>query len=233
MNAASRVVVCRNVHKVYGEGSVAVEALRGVDLDVFEGERLALVGPSGSGKTTLLNLIGTLDQPSSGELTVGGQRVDRLSRAQAAKFRLHNVGFIFQAYNLLPVLTAYENAEYVLLLQGVPRARRREIVVPLLERVGLGDMLDRRPHEMSGGQQQRVAVVRAIVARPRIVLADEPTANLDSHTSEALLDLIAELNEEHGITFVFATHDPMVMRRAQRVVRLRDGLVEEAAGQAA
>lgn len=222
---ADGLIHVRAVTRVYRQGTLDVHALRGVDLDIEEGEFTALAGPSGSGKTTLLNVIGLLDQPSSGSIEVAGVDVVGMARGQAADFRLATVGFIFQAYNLVPVLTAYENAEFTLLLQGVDAAERRRRVEPLLERVGLGDLMDRRPHELSGGQQQRVAVVRALATRPRIVLADEPTANLDSATSAELLDLMVELNRELSTTFLFSTHDPDVIERARRVVRLLDGRV--------
>ncbi|MEZ4269362.1 MAG: ABC transporter ATP-binding protein [Myxococcota bacterium] len=220
------LIEVRGVSRVYKQGLVEVHALRGVDLDIGAGEFTALVGPSGSGKSTLLNVIGALDAPTAGTVRIGGELATGRSRAAGANFRLHNVGFVFQAYNLLPVFSAFENAEYTLMLQGVPRAERKAIVMPLLERVGLADMANRRPHELSGGQQQRIAVVRAIAPRPRLVLADEPTANLDSHTSGELIGLMQELNAEHGITFVFASHDEHLMERARRVVHLRDGLVE-------
>jgi putative ABC transport system ATP-binding protein len=219
------LIRARELTKSYYQGELEVPALRGVDLDVQEGEFTALAGPSGSGKTTLLNIIGALDHPTDGAIAVDGQDVTTLGKGAAAEFRLDTVGFIFQAYNLVPVLTAYENAEFTLLLRGVPVEERRERVEPLLERVGLGDMMDRRPHELSGGQQQRVAVVRALATRPRLVLADEPTANLDSETSGALLDLMLELNHELETTFVFSTHDATVIDRARRVVRLLDGRV--------
>jgi len=215
----------RQVTRVYQEGALEVLALRGVDLDVARGEFTALAGPSGSGKTTLLNIIGVLDYPTSGKVEVAGQDVGHLERGDAADFRLANVGFIFQAYNLVPVLTAEENAEFTLLLRGVPVSERKKKVLPLLDRVGLADMKDRRPHELSGGQQQRIAVVRALATEPAIVLADEPTANLDSDTSAGLLDLMQELNKELDTTFLFSTHDPVVIDRARRVVRLLDGRV--------
>jgi putative ABC transport system ATP-binding protein len=215
----------RQVTRIYQEGSLEVLALRGVDLDIAEGEFSALAGPSGSGKTTLLNIIGVLDHATSGRIEVAGQDVGRLHKGDAADFRLDNVGFIFQAYNLVPVLTAYENAEFTLLLRGVPAGERKARVMPLLERVGLGDMKDRKPHELSGGQQQRIAVVRALATKPAIVLADEPTANLDSDTSAQLLDLMLELNQELSTTFLFSTHDPVVIERARRVIRLLDGRV--------
>ena len=220
------VIRLRGVTKVYDKGGVPVQALRGVDLDVAPGEFTTLAGPSGCGKTTLLNIIGALDQPTAGEVQVAGRDLTRVGRGDAAQFRLDHVGFVFQAYNLVPVLTAYENAEFTLLLRGAPPAERKRVVEPLLERVGLGDMMHRKPHELSGGQQQRVAVVRALATSPSIVLADEPTANLDSAASEDLLVLMADLNRELGTTFVFASHDPVVIERARRVVELLDGRVD-------
>ena len=221
----STVISARGLEKVYQQGSVDVHALRGVDLSIESGEFSALVGPSGSGKSTLLNLIGTLDKPTRGSVQVAGHEVSGLERAASAEFRLKHIGFVFQAYNLLPVLSAYENAEYTLMLQGLALAERKAIVMPLLERVGLSGMSERKPHELSGGQQQRVAVARALASKPALVLADEPTANLDSETGEALLDLMTELNTQEGITFVFASHDPAVVTRVRRVVSLRDGLI--------
>ena len=225
------LIRARELRKTYHQGELEVPALRGVDLDVLEGEFTALAGPSGSGKTTLLNIVGALDSPTGGSIQVAGTDVSDLGKGDAADFRLDLVGFIFQAYNLVPVLTAYENAEFTLLLRGVPQEERRERVEPLLERVGLGDMMDRKPHELSGGQQQRVAVVRALATRPRLVLADEPTANLDSETSGALLDLMLELNRELETTFVFSTHDQTVIDRARRVIRLLDGRVHRVEGE--
>ena len=219
------VIRMQQVTRTYQEGALEVLALRGVDLTIDRGEFTALAGPSGSGKTTLLNIIGVLDKPTSGRIRVAGTDITTLAKGEAADFRLDNVGFIFQAYNLVPVLTAYENAEFTLLLRGVSTAERKSRVMPLLERVGLGDMADRKPHELSGGQQQRVAVVRALATRPDIILADEPTANLDSETSGDLLDLMLELNQEMKTTFLFSTHDPAVIERARRVVRLLDGRV--------
>ncbi len=213
--------------KVYDRGRMPVEALRGVDLTVERGEFLALVGPSGSGKTTLLNLIGGLDRPTEGKVFIEGRDITLLSGSELAELRLRRIGFVFQEYNLIPVLTALENVEYVMLLQGVKERERRERALAILKEVGLEGLEDRRPMELSGGQQQRVAVARAIVANPAIVLADEPTANLDSKTGGALLDLMRRLNEEKGVTFIFSTHDPMVMERAKRVVRLKDGRIVE------
>ncbi len=215
----------RELSRIYYQGEIEVHALRGTDLDIGEGEFTALAGPSGSGKTTLLNVIGALDRPTSGRVEVAGRDITGLDKGQAAEFRLNTVGFIFQAYNLVPVLSAYENAEFTLLLRGMSATERRALVEPLMERVGLVDMMHRKPHELSGGQQQRAAIVRALATSPRIVLADEPTANLDSETSGSLLDLMLELNAELGTTFVFSTHDPAVIERARRLVELLDGRV--------
>jgi len=219
------VIRVRGLTRIYRQGELEVRALRGVDLDIRAGEFTAITGPSGSGKTTLLNMMGALDQPTEGSVMVAGHDAAGMTGGAAADFRLDHVGFVFQAYNLVPVLSAYENAEFTLLLRGLPSNRRREIVEPLLERVGLGEMMDRRPPELSGGQQQRVAVVRALATHPDVVLADEPTADLDSATSAVLLDLMLELNREMGITFIFSTHDETVIERARRVVRLLDGAV--------
>ena len=219
------IVDCRNVIKTYHQGKVSVRALRGVTLAIDEGGFVAIAGPSGSGKTTLLNLIGGLDSADSGTIVVDGREFSELSRSDVAELRLRRIGFVFQAYNLVPVLSAVENVEYVMLLQGVPRAERRQRATGILEEVGLGDMLDRRPAELSGGQQQRVAVARAIVSNPALVLADEPTANLDSKTGEALLDMMRELNEHRKVTFVFSTHDRMVMEHARRLVSIHDGQI--------
>ena len=216
----------RQITRTYQEGTLEVLALRGLNLDIAEGEFTALAGPSGSGKTTLLNIIGVLDKPTSGRIEVDGADITRLNRGEAADWRLEKVGFIFQAYNLVPVLTAYENAEFTLLLRGVPAQERKATVAPLMERVGLGEMMDRKPHELSGGQQQRVAIVRALATSPALILADEPTANLDSETSGELMELMLELNQELGTTFLFSTHDPAVIQRARRVVRLLDGRVD-------
>lgn len=223
---AQVVIRVRGATKIYRQGELDVPALRGVDLDLAPGEFTAMAGPSGSGKTTLLNVIGALDRPTEGWAEVSGHRVSELDAGDAAEFRLDHVGFIFQAYNLVPVLTAYENAEFTLLLRGIDTDRRRRVVEPLLERVGLGGMMDRKPPELSGGQQQRVAVVRALATHPDVVLADEPTANLDSATSGELLDMMLDLNREMGITFLFSTHDETVIERARRVIRLRDGRVD-------
>jgi len=213
--------------KDYAQGDLTVHALRGVDLDVEPGEFTALMGPSGSGKTTLLNIIGGLDTADGGKAMVDGKDVVSMSPGDRSNMRLNRLGFVFQAYNLIPVLSAKENAEFVLLLQGVPNEERNKRVKAVLDEVGLEGMYDRRPHELSGGQQQRVAVARAIVSEPAVVLADEPTANLDSKTAEELIETMKRLNEERGITFIFATHDPLVMEHAKRVVRMKDGVVDE------
>lgn len=217
----------RGVSRVYQQGGVSVNALKDVDLSIDDGEFVALVGPSGSGKTSLLNLIGALDTPDGGQIHVGNDKLHELKHAQLASLRLHKLGFVFQHYSLIPVLSALENVEYVLVLQGVPPVERRQRAIDALEAVGLSTMLHRRPDQLSGGQQQRVAVARAIVGRPLLVLADEPTANLDSETSAWLLALMRRLHERTGTTFVFATHDPMVMQQAQRVIRLHDGRILE------
>ncbi len=218
----SSLVEAKGVHKIY-PGSSKVAALRGVDLKIARGEFTALAGPSGSGKSTLLNLIGTLDRPTKGTVSYDGHVVSTLDADPLADFRLRALGFVFQAYNLIPVLTAVENVEYPLVLQGVQPAERRVLALEALKAVSLTEYADRRPDLLSGGQQQRVAVARAIVTRPSLVLADEPTANLDSKTGAHLLDLMESLNKEHGITFLFSSHDGAVLERARRVVRLQDG----------
>ena len=214
------------VWKVFQQEAEEVQAVRDVSLTIGRGEFTALAGPSGSGKTTLLNLIGGLTRPTRGEIWVAGSELGALSNRELAQLRLEQVGFVFQAYNLLPVLSALENAEFPMLLQGVPAAERSARVRELFERTGMTGLEDRRPGKLSGGQQQRVAVVRAVASQPALVLADEPTANLDSHSSEALLDMMAELNRELGVTFVFATHDGRVMERSRRVVRMVDGAID-------
>ena len=221
------IVECNGVSKTYQQGKVEVKALSDIDLTVETGGFIALAGPSGSGKTTLLNLIGGLDKPDSGTIQVGGQAYENLSSSQMADLRLHHIGFVFQAYNLIPVLSALENVEYVMLLQGTPTSERRQRAREILDIVGLEDKHDRRPAELSGGQQQRVAVARAIVSKPSIVLADEPTANLDSKTGESLLKLMRQMNRERSVTFIFSTHDNMVMDYARRIVLIRDGRIVE------
>ena len=215
-----------DVSKIYQQEAEEVHAVRDVSLTVGSGEFTALAGPSGSGKTTLLNLIGGLTRPTRGQVWVGGQELSTLASGELARLRLPRVGFIFQAYNLLPVLTARENAEFPMLLQGVPTAERTRRVDDLFSRTGLNGLEDRRPGKLSGGQQQRVAVVRAVASQPALVLADEPTANLDSASSDALLELMDELNRDLGVTFVFATHDERVMDRCHRLIRMVDGSVD-------
>jgi putative ABC transport system ATP-binding protein len=215
----------RGVRKVYDARGVLTIALDGVDFGVREGEFAALAGPSGSGKTTLLNILGALDEPSEGRVFVEGQELGALSPGELSDLRLEKLGFVFQAYNLIPVFSARENVEFVMELQQVPAAERHERAEAVLAEVGLGGLGNKRPLELSGGQQQRVAVARAIVGRPRLVLADEPTANLDSATAAQLLELMAQLNHDHGTTFLFSTHDPMVMEAADRLIRLKDGRI--------
>jgi putative ABC transport system ATP-binding protein len=218
-------VELKDVSKTYHTGRVEVFALRSVCLRIAPGEFLAIAGPSGSGKTTLLNIIGGLDRADAGEIWVAGQDLQFLSSGDLARLRLQRIGFVFQAYNLLPILTALENAEFTLLLQGVRTQERRERVQKLFLEIGLAGLEDRVPAELSGGQQQRVAVARAMATEPALILADEPTANLDSATAAALLDVMEELNRAHRTTFVFSTHDPQVMERARRLIRLRDGQI--------
>ena len=219
------ILEAKSVSKLYEVRGIETRALHEVSLAVGVGEFTVLAGPSGSGKTTLLNLFGALDAPSSGAIAIDGQYLAQLSRAELAALRLAKLGFVFQAFNLIPVLSARENVEFVMELQGVPGAQRRERATAMLEELGIAELADKRPLEMSGGQQLRVAIARAIVSQPRVVLADEPTANLDSLTAEKLLDQMERLNRERGVTFVFSTHDPRVIERARRVVRLRDGTV--------
>jgi len=221
------IVQVRGASRDYAQGEHTVHALRGVDLDIESGEFTVLMGPSGSGKTTLLNLIGGLDEPTAGSIEVEGRDLATMSGGERSKMRLSRLGFVFQAYNLIPVLSAAENVEFVLEMAGMPAAERRERVMSTLASVGLAGMADRRPDQLSGGQQQRVAVARAIASKPALVLADEPTANLDSKTGTELVELMRTLNEEQGVTFVFATHDPKVMDRARRIVRLVDGQIEK------
>jgi putative ABC transport system ATP-binding protein len=226
------IVECVDVNKTYRQGQVMVQALLDVSLQINKGEFLAVAGPSGSGKTTLLNLIGGLDLIDSGSIFVEGETFENMSQSQLANLRLHKIGFVFQAYNLIPVLSAVENVEYVMLLQGVPAVERRKKARAILDEVGLQGKYDRRPAALSGGQQQRVAVARAIVSNPSIVLADEPTANLDSKTGKGLLEIMKKMNVEKHITFIFSTHDKMVMNYAQRLILLRDGrLADDSAKQ--
>ncbi len=225
MTDGGAILEARGVTKVYETRGVETHALNGVDLEIGEGEFTALSGPSGSGKTTLLNLFGALDEPTRGEIHLDGESLAHLGAAALSDLRLRKLGFVFQAYNLIPVLSAIENIEFVMVLQGVSAGKRRARAEDLLREVDLEGLGGKRPLEMSGGQQQRVAVARAIASHPRIVLADEPTANLDSETAARLLDLMERLNADRGVTFLFSTHDPLVMDRARRNVRLKDGRV--------
>jgi len=218
-------VRCIDLCKTYRQGDQDIKALDHVDIEITQGGFVCLSAPSGGGKTTLLNAIGGLDIPDSGEVWVAGQRIDNLSKGDLAALRLKEIGFVFQAYNLIPVLTARENVEFVMQVQGVAPADRLEKSQAILEEVGLKGLEDRRPAEMSGGQQQRVAVARAIVSRPALVLADEPTANLDSKTSDELMELFVELNENHNTTFIIATHDQRVMAYAKRLIKMLDGRI--------
>jgi putative ABC transport system ATP-binding protein len=218
-------VRCVDVCKTYRQGEIEVMGLDHVDLEIDEGGFACLSAPSGGGKTTLLNAIGGLHRPDSGEIWIAGKRIDNLGKGEMARMRLEHIGFVFQAYNLIPVLTARENVEFVMEVQGVPAAERRERSMAILEEVGLKGLEDRRPAKMSGGQQQRVAVARAIVSRPALVLADEPTANLDSQTSDQLMELFVELNTRYKTTFVISTHDRRVMGYVRRIVKMLDGRI--------
>ena len=216
----------KGVRKIYRQGQIEVPALRGIDLKVEEGEFTTVFGPSGSGKTTMLNMIGCLDKPSSGSITFNGRELNELDKRELSIIRRFNIGFIFQSYNLIPVLTAYENVEFAIrLLNKYSNREIGERVLEILAAVGLEGMEDRRPHELSGGQKQRVAIARALVKEPKLILADEPTANLDSKTSEEVLKVMLKMNKELGTTFIFSTHDPLVMEYAQRMVEIRDGLI--------
>ncbi len=220
-----KVITTQAVSKIYNPDKIPVPALRGVNMEIEAGEFTAIVGPSGSGKTTLLNIIGGLDRPTEGIVRIGGKNIEELSDNQLIDFRKEHIGFVFQAYNLIPVLTARENVEFVMLLQNRPKAERDQRTEELLHAVGLSDKMDKRPSELSGGQQQRVAVARALASKPDFILADEPTANLDSASTANLLDMMAQLNQEEGITFVFSTHDQRVIDRARRVITLVDGKI--------
>jgi len=215
----------KNLTKIYKQDHIEVAAVKDVTLNFVSGEFTSLVGPSGSGKTTLLNLLGGLDKPTSGEVYINGVRIDNLKTNELTDFRLKNIGFVFQSYNLIPVLTSMENTEFIMSLLKWPRKERLARAVALLESVGLADQLHRRPSQLSGGQQQRVAVARALASRPKFILADEPTANLDSKSTENLLDIMERLNHQEGITFIFSTHDQRVVSKAHRVITLEDGAV--------
>jgi len=219
------IIITKDLEKTYNSDMVPVHAVRGIDLEINKGEFTAIVGPSGSGKSTFLNLISGLDTPSEGEVWLDGKKISEMSGKHLSDFRRDNIGFIFQAYNLIPVLTVEENIEYVMLLQGVPKEERHRRVADILDDIGLSGYADRLPTKLSGGQQQRVAIARAMVAQPSIILADEPTANLDSTTGGALLDMMHELNKKFGMTFVFSTHDPIVMERADRLITIKDGMI--------
>lgn len=221
----SYIIESHNLSKVYNPDTIPVYAVNGVDLHVEEGEFTALVGPSGSGKTTLLNLIGGLDYPSAGDVKIDGVDITHMSENKLIDFRLHNIGFVFQAYNLIPVLTASENIEFIMMMLKMPKRKRDQRVKELLAEVGLADKSKNRPTELSGGQQQRVAVARALASKPRFILADEPTANLDSKSTENLLEMMARLNKEEKMTFIFSTHDQRVIDNARRIVTLVDGKI--------
>jgi len=222
----SAIIEINNLSKVYHEDGNEVIAVDNVSLQIQQGEFTAIVGPSGSGKTTLLNLLGGIDKPTSGQIIVDGIDITRLSFSQLVDFRLHNIGFVFQSYNLIPVLTAKENVEFVMFLQNRPKAERERRSTELLTAIGLADRMNSRPSKLSGGQQQRVAVARALAPRPKFVLADEPTANLDSRSAENLLEMMEMLNRTENITFIFSTHDPRVMQKARRIITLLDGHID-------
>ena len=230
MKNKQTIIDAHNVSKVYNPDTIPVYAVNNVHLHLSKGEFAALVGPSGSGKTTLLNIIGGLDAPTEGHVEIHGVNISSLKANQLIDFRLQNIGFVFQAFNLIPVLTARENVEFIMLLQKRPKAERDQRVRELLAAVGLSDKLDVRPAQLSGGQQQRVAVARALASRPQFVLADEPTANLDSHSAATLLDIMEKMNREEHITFLFSTHDQRVIDRARRVITLVDGRIAEDTG---
>lgn len=219
------IIKIENLKKTYKETEVEVHAVNGIDLSFEQGEFAAIVGPSGSGKTTLLNLIGGLDSPTEGKIIINNTDISRLTPSQIIDFRLWNIGFVFQAYNLIPVLTAKENVEFIMHLQGRKKQEREQRTKDLLSAVGLGDRLNSRPSQLSGGQQQRVAVARALASKPKFVLADEPTANLDSKSTENLLDIMEKLNKEEHITFIFSTHDARVVKKAHRIITIEDGKV--------
>ncbi|MDE0527903.1 MAG: ABC transporter ATP-binding protein [Truepera sp.] len=230
----STIYTVKDLKKTYRVGDVATEALRGIDLKIEQGEFTAIAGPSGSGKSTLLHLMGALDSPSSGEVWLSGRRIDRLAKPPSAQLRLWNIGFVFQAYNLIPVMSALENTAFVLELQGVGRRERESKALQALAALDMAEFADRRPNQLSGGQQQRVAVARALAADPQIILADEPTANLDSETGQSLIHYMQRLNTEQGVTFVFSTHDPRLLNQVTRIIRIEDGrIVQEEPVQAA
>ena len=224
-STSTEVIRTTQITKIYNEKTIPVKALNGIDISIQRGEFTAIVGPSGCGKTTLLNIIGGLDRASSGKVIIAGTNIDQLSENKLINFRLQNIGFVFQAYNLIPVLTAKENVAFIMQLLKKPKNEIEQRVISLLSEVGLSDKLNKRPGQLSGGQQQRVAVARALASKPQFILADEPTANLDSTSTNTLLDIMARLNQEENMTFVFSTHDQRVIERARRVITLDDGLV--------
>ncbi|MGE5393819.1 MAG: ABC transporter ATP-binding protein [Candidatus Saccharibacteria bacterium] len=219
------VIEVKELKKIYNNSEVIVNALNGIDLTIEQGEFTAIVGPSGSGKTTFLNMLGGLDSPSEGKIAIGGTDIQHLSSRELIDFRLHNIGFVFQAYNLIPVLTAIENVEFIMQMQGVSKQERKQRANELLHQVGLGERVNSRPNKLSGGQQQRVAVARALASKPKFILADEPTANLDSKATENLLQIMEELNRKENSTFIFSTHDQRVVNKARRVITLEDGKI--------
>lgn len=219
------IIKALNITKTYNSTAVPVHALNGIDLEIEKGEFTAIVGPSGCGKTTLLNILGGLDHPTSGEVTLAGTNITTMQDGKLIDFRLRNIGFVFQAYNLIPVLTTQENVEFIMLLQKRPKKERDERALELLTQMGIADKASQRPSQLSGGQQQRVAVARALASKPQFILADEPTANLDSHSTSALLDIMAKMNNEEGATFVFSTHDQRVIDKARRIITLEDGQI--------
>jgi putative ABC transport system ATP-binding protein len=227
MNKFMKIIAIENISKSYRDSAIVVQALNNINLTFEEGEFTAIVGPSGSGKTTLLNMIGGLDKPDSGTIMIGDENITKLNSHDLINYRLNNIGFVFQSYNLIPVLTALENVEFIMHLQGVPRDQRRLRSIELLKAVGLEQRINSRPSKLSGGQQQRVAVARALASHPRFILADEPTANLDSASTQNLLEIMKHLNEKEEVTFIFSTHDQRVMDRARRVIVLEDGMVTE------
>ncbi len=219
------IITVKNLHKIYKEAEIEVHAVRGIDLSFKQGEFSAIVGPSGSGKTTFLNLLGGLDTASEGEILIDGTDMEALRGSKLIDFRMKNIGFVFQAYNLIPVLTAKENVEFIMHLQGTSKAERTKRSTELLTAVGLGERLNSRPGKLSGGQQQRVAVARALASKPKFILADEPTANLDSESTANLLNIMERLNKEENITFIFSTHDARVVKKARRIITLEDGKI--------
>ncbi len=219
------VIKISNLHKIYDESKIPVKAVNGIDLTIKQGEFTAIVGPSGSGKTTFLNMVGGLDVPSKGKIEIDGINIGNLPPRQLIDYRLNNIGFVFQAYNLIPVLTAQENVAFIMQLQGKGKNERNKIARELLETVGIGDKIDRRPGDLSGGQQQRVSVARALASKPKFILADEPTANLDSKSTNELLDLMLKMNKELDTTFIFSTHDQRVMDKARRIITIDDGII--------